>query len=247
MGSVEKMPTRKAKRKAFQPPKTKTKTEVDGCSETVTPVTTLTTEGDLKLPSKSKSCLLPGDSLKNGEKLTSDNGQFTLCMQSDGNLVLYSGDNPLWESRTQGKAHPPYRLVMQENSNLCIYYGSLPVEDYYGYPTTSDMGIYHNYESNIMPSDYSPSGNCSWASDTFLLHQAWIPDMSKACAIMQDDGNFVIYNESRATWCTGTDGGVLDPECDHAGFMTTSYSSRRTTKTSSDCDCNGDLRPFPAC
>ena len=65
------MPTRKAKRKAFQPPKTKTtktetktemktetktetktKTEVDGCSETVTPVTTLTTEGDLELPSK---------------------------------------------------------------------------------------------------------------------------------------------------------------------------------------------------
>ena len=61
------MPTRKAKRKAFQPPKTKTtktetktetrtetktKTELDGCSETVTPVTTLTTEGDLELPSK---------------------------------------------------------------------------------------------------------------------------------------------------------------------------------------------------
>ena len=65
------MPTRKAKRKAFQPPKTKTtktetktemktetktetktKTEVDGCSETATPVTTLTTEGDLELPSK---------------------------------------------------------------------------------------------------------------------------------------------------------------------------------------------------
>ena len=88
---------------------------------------------------QSKSCLLPGDSLKNGEKLTSDNGQFTLCMQSDGNLVLYSGDNPLWESRTQGKGHPPYRLVMQENSNLCIYYGSLPVEDYYGSTTTSDM------------------------------------------------------------------------------------------------------------
>ena len=63
------MPTRKAKRKAFQPPKTKTtktetktemktktetktKTEVDGCSETATPVTTITTEGDLELPSK---------------------------------------------------------------------------------------------------------------------------------------------------------------------------------------------------
>ena len=58
------MPRRKVKRKAFQPPKTKTeatkteatktetKAEVDGCSETITPVTTLTTEGDLELPSK---------------------------------------------------------------------------------------------------------------------------------------------------------------------------------------------------
>ena len=56
--SVDKMPRRKVKRKAFQPPKTKTtktettktettkpetKAEVDGCSETVTPVSTLTT------------------------------------------------------------------------------------------------------------------------------------------------------------------------------------------------------------
>ena len=51
------MPRRKVKRKAFQPPKTRTtktetKAEVDGCSETITPVTTLTTEGDLELPSK---------------------------------------------------------------------------------------------------------------------------------------------------------------------------------------------------
>ena len=164
------MPRRKAKRKVTTKTKvtttTKTiKTEVDGGSETVTPVTTLATEEDWELPSKvrmrlsnvqsndisgrffltcklflqPKSCLLPGDSLGNGEKLTSDNGQFTLCMQSDGNLVLYSGDNPLWESRTRGMGHPPYRLVMQENSNLCIYYGSLPVEDYYGYLTTSNM------------------------------------------------------------------------------------------------------------
>ena len=73
---------------------------------------------------KPRNSLNPGESLENGQKLTSGNGKFTLCMQSDANLVLYSGGTPIWSSRTHGKGLPPYRLVMKEDGNLCIYDGS---------------------------------------------------------------------------------------------------------------------------
>ena len=70
------------------------------------------------------SLLKCGDVLKHGQWLRSGNGRFTLCMQPDGNLVVYSGGNPIWASRTEHKGCQPFRLVMQEDSNLCIYDGT---------------------------------------------------------------------------------------------------------------------------
>ena len=75
-------------------------------------------------PEQSKDSLNSGDVLKNDLKLMSPNGRFTLCMQKDGNLVVYSGSSPIWSSRTNGKGCQPFRLVMQEDNNLCIYDGS---------------------------------------------------------------------------------------------------------------------------
>jgi hypothetical protein len=48
-----------------------------------------------------------------GESRTSDNGQYRLDMQADGNLVLYrTSDNaPLWASQTAGRGGT--RAVMQ--------------------------------------------------------------------------------------------------------------------------------------
>ena len=91
------------------------------------PVIPLTIVYSLRLSAQPRSIvqarnsLYPGEALENGQKLTSHSGQFAMVMQSDGNLVLYSGGNPIWSSRTYGKGLSPYRLVMQEDSNLRIY------------------------------------------------------------------------------------------------------------------------------
>jgi len=77
------------------------------------------TTGQIKV-----STLLSGHTLGNLQELTSANGKFRLCMQDNGNLVLYSAQEPIWSSRTQNKGQPPFRLIMQRDNQLCIYDGS---------------------------------------------------------------------------------------------------------------------------
>jgi hypothetical protein len=43
-----------------------------------------------------KASLRAGATLKAGERVTSDNGQFTLYMQTDGTVALYAGAEPHW-------------------------------------------------------------------------------------------------------------------------------------------------------
>eukprot|EP00831_Metopus_contortus_P007246 TRINITY_DN12771_c0_g1_i4.p1 TRINITY_DN12771_c0_g1~~TRINITY_DN12771_c0_g1_i4.p1 ORF type:complete len:127 (+),score=46.03 TRINITY_DN12771_c0_g1_i4:43-423(+) len=49
-------------------------------------------------------------------------GPFKLEMQSDGNLVLYSGGSKIiWASNSAGKGTAPYHLELQDDGNLVIY------------------------------------------------------------------------------------------------------------------------------
>ena len=69
-----------------------------------------------------------GGVLLQDQRLTSPNGNFFLVMQSDGNLVIYSGIAPettraTWWTSTTGQGSPPYHLVMQSDGNLVVYDG----------------------------------------------------------------------------------------------------------------------------
>lgn len=44
-----------------------------------------------------------------------------LKMQEDGNLVVYTGNDPVWASNTSGKGKGPYQLKMQKDGNLVVY------------------------------------------------------------------------------------------------------------------------------
>ena len=59
--------------------------------------------------------------LQNNQDVVSRNGRYHLRMQSDGNLVLYQKDRPLWASNTKGKGVGPFRLVVQSDNNLVVY------------------------------------------------------------------------------------------------------------------------------
>jgi hypothetical protein len=70
------------------------------------------------------SLLLPGQYLKPGQYRRSQNGAYTLIMQSDGNAVLYKGRTALWGTMTNRKAST---LVMQRDGNLVVISGRTPV------------------------------------------------------------------------------------------------------------------------
>jgi hypothetical protein len=68
------------------------------------------------------STLFPGQSLLPGQSLKSDNGLYTLTMQSDGNVVLYNNvQKPLWWTNTGGGLIDPRDFIMQTDGNLVLY------------------------------------------------------------------------------------------------------------------------------
>jgi hypothetical protein len=69
--------------------------------------------------------MYPGEFLLPGQFRQSADGRFVLVYQGDGNLVLYQGSNPLWNSETQS-ANPGI-AVMQGDSNFVVYDSTGPV------------------------------------------------------------------------------------------------------------------------
>jgi hypothetical protein len=53
------------------------------------------------------------------QQIKSANGQYTLSMQPDGNLVLYSPNRALWQAGTS--ANPLSRLAVQPDGNMVVY------------------------------------------------------------------------------------------------------------------------------
>jgi hypothetical protein len=60
-----------------------------------------------------------GQSLARGQSKVSCDGRFTFAHQGDGNVVLYQGGTPLWNTRTNGRSTG--NLVMQGDGNLVLY------------------------------------------------------------------------------------------------------------------------------
>lgn len=67
------------------------------------------------------SSLGTNQTLQVNQQLKSPNGQYTLVMQADGNLVEYGGGTAIWATGTQGSN---YFTVMQGDGNLVIYNAS---------------------------------------------------------------------------------------------------------------------------
>ena len=66
--------------------------------------------------------LLPGQGLRMNQSIASDNRQFKLIMQGDGNLVLYKPDlRAAWASNTYHANSGSPSLFMQADGNLVMY------------------------------------------------------------------------------------------------------------------------------
>ncbi|TQV88742.1 hypothetical protein [Aliikangiella coralliicola] len=110
-----------------------------------------------------------GDTLSSGQwlrvnqKLDSNNGDFKLIMQGDGNLVLYrnSDNKALWSSRTHG--NPGAEAIMQGDGNFVVYRNGNPL---WSSQTDGNPGsrVIMQTDGNLVV--YNPSNQPLWASDT---------------------------------------------------------------------------------
>ena len=58
--------------------------------------------------------------MESGQEMISENGEYVVKVQSDGNLVLYKGSEVLWASATHGKGREPYKMTMQSDNHLVL-------------------------------------------------------------------------------------------------------------------------------
>jgi hypothetical protein len=114
--------------------------------------------------SASGSCgeLTANQELTASQSLASCNGDYTLIIQGDGNLVLYQGGTALWASNTAGSAAD--EAIMQGDGNLVLYASSgTPV---WASNTAGNDGAYLDEQNDGNVVIYSASGSALWSTGT---------------------------------------------------------------------------------
>jgi CHAP domain len=161
------------------------------------------------------STLSAGQELQAGEDLVSSGGQYTLIMQSDGNLVTYGNGCVIWASNTAGTGSGNY-LAMQGDGNLVIYTSAgKPVWASNTAGTGNGNSLNMQVDGNLVV--YTSAGKPVWASGAGKADQLCAPhsmgldqyihsSSGQYELLMQDDGNLVLYGPSGATWASNTVG-----------------------------------------
>jgi len=169
-----------------------------------------------KRTASSEDTLRAGQALGSGQALVSLSGAYRAIMQGDGNFVVYGPSGATWSSQTTGLGGT--RIIMQTDGNLVIYApGGKAVWSSATAPSGGDALIMQD-DGNLVI--YSAGGLPLWAKgsrtgysqDTLRAGQwlgagqALVSQSGAYRAIMQDDGNFVVYGPSGATWSSQTGG-----------------------------------------
>ena len=101
-------------------------------------------------------------SLTSSQSLASCSGDYSLIMQSDGNLVLYQGSTALWASNTVGSGAD--KAIMQGDGNFVVYTSSgTPV---WASNTAGNAGAYLAVQNDGNAVVYSASGAALWSTGT---------------------------------------------------------------------------------
>jgi surface antigen len=161
------------------------------------------------------SSLSAGQELQAGQELVSAGGQYTLAMQTDGNLVTYGNGCVIWASNTAGTGSHDY-LAMQGDGNLVIYTsGGKPVWASNTAGTGSANYLAMQGDGNLVV--YTSGGKPVWASGNSNADQLCEPATMSAGKYlhspsgqytlnMQGDGNLVVYDQGSPIWASNTAG-----------------------------------------
>ncbi len=155
--------------------------------------------------------------LNAGDYLQSPDGRYTLIMQSNGNLVLYSADNAqIWNSGTAGNLGN--YTVMQNDGNLVVYTASnAPIwwsatwtngASTLKLQNDGNLVLYRNSDNGVTWATWSYANNyqvnnyigTQVASGTTLRAGDYLrsPDW-RFTLVMQFDGNLVVYSADKYT------------------------------------------------
>ena len=146
-----------------------------------------------------------------GDFLVSPNGTYTAIMQADGNFVVYqgTGGHVIWASGVvPGVGNGPYNAVMQGDGNFVVYQGTgggsaiwasgvIPGVGQGPYSAVmQDDGnfvIYQGTGGNAIWAVNGPRGSSLATNQSLNMGAYLISPNGNYRAIMQNDGNFVIY------------------------------------------------------
>jgi hypothetical protein len=113
-------------------------------------------------PAGSCGELTANQELAANQSVASCNGDFTLVMQGDGNLVLYQGGTALWASGTVGSGAD--EAIMQGDGNFVLYTSAgAPV---WASNTAGNAGAYLDVQNDGNVVIYGSSGTALWSTGT---------------------------------------------------------------------------------
>ncbi|SDS20812.1 CHAP domain-containing protein [Nocardioides scoriae] len=153
-----------------------------------------------------------------GERISSPDSQFRAEMQHDGNFVVYGANGAVWQSGTGGTGDGA-SVVLQDDGNLVVYRaGGVATFSSDTAPSRGNTLVMQNdgnlviYSSGGLPLWSSRGGRTPNREDVLAAGSVLNTGQSvrsrngSYTAIMQSDGNFVVYGPNGATWSTGTGG-----------------------------------------
>jgi outer membrane protein assembly factor BamB len=147
---------------------------------------------------------------------TSPDGVFTATVQSNGNFGVYNKTNAIWNSGTSGKGTAPYCLKIKASGNLVLLDKTMNTlwaskSSDRGLPPFSlemqndgNLVLYDRARLAIWSSKFSGDGDC--------LLERKSPNL-RYRAVVQDDGNFVVYDNDNAIWNSETSRKGPKPYC----------------------------------
>jgi hypothetical protein len=149
-------------------------------------------------------------SLTSGAQLASPNKQFAVNMQADGNLVTYGNGRALRSTGTSGnsgadpRAQADGNLVLYTSSGRAIWSTNSMGSGATTLAVQNDGNLQLLKGTVVIWESGAHSTDTAVPVTTFLGGHALTSPNGTKTATMQQDGNFVLYSNGRATWSTGT-------------------------------------------
>ncbi len=143
-------------------------------------------------------------------------GTYSLTVQDDANLVIFTpGGSPIWSSHITddtlfpddslqpgaliSSANDRYQVIMQDDGTLVVYDARSKTDLWDSYTSTGKSTVDMQSDGNLVLR--GPLGKPLWSSRT--------PGHAGAYAIIQNDGNFMVYVGQTPVWGSAGIDGVL--------------------------------------